>query len=142
MHLILRRGDKINLFILLIYYTLMAFAGVVLLYQNKILLQLRDNKPSITNPNYWRIFGGGIKHTENAEEAAKRELREELGLKIETLKLLLETEFNGEKVHIFTHELDDISQLHEGQAMKFFSKGEILKLNKTVPGLKELIRIW
>ena len=134
----------VNIFKLLMYYTLMAYAGVVLVYRRKILLQLRDNKPTITSPNCWGTFGGGIEIGENPEQAAKREIQEELGLKIESLKLLLETEFNGEGIHIFIQELENISslQLHEGQAMKFFSKEEILKLKNTVPGLKELMRVY
>ena len=54
---------------------------VILPYVNgKILMQLRDAKEGIVFPGQWGFFGGGINDREMPEEAAKRELFEEIGL--------------------------------------------------------------
>lgn len=59
-------------------------AGVnyAVLYHNEILLQRRDNKPEILNPNTLVIPGGGLEKGENPHMAAVRELREETGLEL------------------------------------------------------------
>ena len=55
---------------------------VILPYvNNKVLLQLRDVKESISFPGYWGFFGGSIDNGETPETAAKRELFEEIGYK-------------------------------------------------------------
>ena len=120
----------------------MAYAGVVLFNHNRILLQLRDNNPKTLNPNKWGIFGGGIEKGEAPEEAAIRELKEELELNLEKLEPLLQTEFNNEKIYLFKHEIKNISnlRLNEGKDIKSFSKEEILALKNTVPGLKKMIK--
>lgn len=120
----------------------MVYGGVVLFNNNKILLQFRDNNPKISNPNMWGIFGGGVEKGETPEQAAIRELREELGLRMEKLEPLLKTEFKGEKIYLFKQRIKNISnlKLNEGQNMKFFSKEEILNIKNTVPGLKEMIK--
>lgn len=53
---------------------------VVLPYiDNKVLLQLRDIKEGIAFPGHWGFFGGAIDDSESPEDAAKRELIEEIG---------------------------------------------------------------
>ena len=42
------------------------------------MLQLRDEKPDIDFPGYWGLFGGEINVAENPEDAARRELYEEI----------------------------------------------------------------
>lgn len=53
---------------------------VVLPYvDNKVLFQLRDIKEGIVFPGHWGFFGGAIDGGESPEDAAKRELIEEIG---------------------------------------------------------------
>ena len=55
---------------------------VVLPYtKDKILMQLRDDKESISFPGQWGFFGGAVNDKETSLEAAKRELFEEIGFK-------------------------------------------------------------
>jgi len=61
-------------------------AGVILIASNgTILLQYRD-KDSKWNQDSWSEFGGQIEEGETPEEAVKRELKEELGIKLADLK--------------------------------------------------------
>ena len=74
----------------------MAYAGIFIIKEGKILLQFRDNSPNITWPNSWAIFGGGIEKGETPRQAIVRELQEELDLKIENPELVLKNKFKGE----------------------------------------------
>lgn len=59
--------------------------GGLLIKNNKILLSKRKKAPF---KNFWDIPGGFIDPGENPTRALKRELKEELGLKIKIIKLL------------------------------------------------------
>ena len=63
-------------------------AGIII-ENNKgeVLLQLRDNKPNILYPNQWVLPGGGIEKNEAPKEAVKREIKEELEIKLKKFKL-------------------------------------------------------
>lgn len=45
----------------------------------KVLMQLRDPKPDIAFPSRWGFFGGSLSEGEIPQQAAERELLEELG---------------------------------------------------------------
>ena len=79
----------------------MAYAGAILYREDKILLQLRDEKQRVRNPGKWGIFGGGIKRGESPQKAIIRELKEELEIDVKDIDLILKTEFKGEEVFIF-----------------------------------------
>ena len=55
-------------------------AGVVLLHEDSVYLNLRDNSTDYY-PQYWSIIGGKGEEGETPEETAKRELEEETGYK-------------------------------------------------------------
>jgi 8-oxo-dGTP diphosphatase len=48
--------------------------------QNRLLIYLRDDKPSIPFPNHWDFFGGHLEDGEMPEQALVRETKEELGI--------------------------------------------------------------
>ncbi len=57
------------------------FAGVLMIDEwGRYLLQVRDDKPEILHPGAFGLFGGGIEDGEDAAEAMRRELVEEIGL--------------------------------------------------------------
>ena len=111
--------------------------------KDKILLQLRDQKPNIFYPGVWGLFGGGVDDGEKPIDALKRELLEEIGLEIKSAKLLFS--WNHDKynsiLHFFlvplTVELEKLC-LNEGQGMDLFSIEQIKRLPIT-PSLKKNI---
>lgn len=54
-------------------------AIAILHQENKFLMQLRDNIPTILYPGYWALFGGHIEQGESPDIAVKREILEEIG---------------------------------------------------------------
>ncbi len=117
-------------------------AGVILkTYDDKLLLQLRDDTPEIANPGKIAIFGGIKEPNESFEDCAVREIAEEVGLKInkEDLKLIGVYNANIENVgsvesYIFL--ADSIRQkdasLNEGRAIFTLHPGDNMEsLNLT-----------
>lgn len=49
---------------------------------NNLLIYLRDDKPEISFPNHWDLFGGQVEENETPEQALIRELKEELNIDV------------------------------------------------------------
>ncbi len=102
---------------------------------DEVLLQLRDDNPKISFANHWTLPGGVVDPGEDHQEAAKRELFEETGLRTELshwkmYKRVVEGYPTVEQ-HIYigkTQEKADEMVLGEGQALKFFGKIELSSL--------------
>lgn len=107
-------------------------AGIMLLNSNnQVLLLLRDDKAGIPFPNMWDIPGGMVEVGETPEEAARREMVEELGLE-DLGKIELFTIFTLENItdYIFWKRLDlnpDEIDLKEGQRIEYFDLERIRK---------------
>jgi len=52
----------------------------IIVFNDKLLLQLRDDDPKIFYPNHWGFFGGEVESRESPSQAIRRELLEELAL--------------------------------------------------------------
>lgn len=64
-------------------------AGVVIVSeQNRYLMQLRDDLPHVSFGGWWGLFGGAIEPGETPEEAARREVAEEIGLRVGAMSFL------------------------------------------------------
>jgi 8-oxo-dGTP diphosphatase len=120
-------------------------AKVILYKDNKVLLQLRDNKPNIPFPNQWSLFGGKIEKDETARACTIREIKEELNATIKNIKFITkQTRYeNNVEVedNIFSAEInEEIADLilKEGKAMKLFSLKELTKIT-IVPHYKDYI---
>lgn len=54
--------------------------GLLFDRNDRLLIYLRDDKPSIPFPNTWDLFGGMVEEGETPEQAFEREVAEEIGL--------------------------------------------------------------
>ncbi len=112
-------------------------SGVILIADDgKVLLQHRD-KNNKWNQDSWSEFGGQIEEGETPEEAVKRELKEELGIKLADLKFFKKYELQRQKgiyeQFIFTASLNYSlkslkKQQKEGKDLAFFNSEEIKNL--------------
>lgn len=98
----------------------------------EVLLQQRDHKPGILYPGAWTFFGGAVEEGETPEDAAHREMMEELEIDLPLRYWLTYTcpirSIPGELdviVHVYEGDLDrpvDSLTLHEGQAMALYDE--------------------
>ena len=101
----------------------------------RFLLQHRDNKAGIEEPNCWSFFGGNVEEGETLIEALERELQEELSCKVGQIEKEL---FRWDRhpkgiLHVcfavrFTASNDDLI-LMEGQDFAWFSLDEFVDLS-------------
>lgn len=107
-------------------------AGVVILlvWRQKFFMILRDNKPEILFPNTWCPVTGGREEDENLEQAALRELKEEVGFVPRDLATLgVSIKGNGFFFGRLSDEEKEAIVLGEGQKFDFFSWDELLNIN-------------
>jgi 8-oxo-dGTP diphosphatase len=96
--------------------------------QGAILLQLRDDIPTIADPGCWAVPGGGQDPGESYEAAARREMLEETGYTVGDLELVCERDLdrrNGVVEHqvFFLSDYDGVQALecYEGQRIEWMS---------------------
>jgi ADP-ribose pyrophosphatase YjhB (NUDIX family) len=103
-------------------------AGVMifLLWREKFLLILRDNKPEISLPNTWSAVTGGVEIGETFFEAIQRELDEEIGFIPSDIQTLgVSAKGNCFFFGRLTDEEKEQIILGEGQKYDFFSYEDI-----------------
>jgi 8-oxo-dGTP diphosphatase len=117
-------------------------AGVLLLRGGRVLLQHRDDRPDIVYPGAWAIFGGHLEPGEEPECGARREIEEELDLRLTgPLRLVYHATHAGRERYFYAAELPcDPGELtlREGQGMALLSAEEVARL-PVVPLHRELI---
>ncbi|MBP0019352.1 MAG: NUDIX domain-containing protein [Cyanobacteria bacterium SBLK] len=108
-------------------------ADIILLnHEEKVLLVLRDDKPSIPCPNTWALLGGYIEENELPAEAIRRELQEEIDLDLEKVQFFKEYSWEQCDEYIFWYKIDlDLTKIHlkEGQRLAYFSRTELKDLD-------------
>lgn len=121
--------------------------GVVLLRDDgAVLLQLRDNKPTITAAGLWVFPGGHCEDGEVCRDCARREFREETGYDCADLKPLAEFHYiapeTGRKhwMSFWRARYDGVSPVHcfEGQEVRFIPRAEIA----AKPTPEYLMAVW
>lgn len=108
-------------------------AGAIFNQDNKILLQLRDDKKGIDDPNIWTFPGGEKTNDESIESALVREIYEETNLKVVSSRLVCTKKVAGKKlIYFFNVIIYNFENMvcREGQELKFFAKNELQSLNK------------
>jgi 8-oxo-dGTP pyrophosphatase MutT (NUDIX family) len=113
-------------------------AHAILRFADKYILQLRDDKPEIAARGQWSLFGGQIDDGEGPQEAIKRELLEELAIKIDDFKFLYYTDYYVDFVKgmvrtwFFFASVDNVwggHKLKEGKDVGAFRFNDLKKLS-------------
>ena len=131
--------------------------GLIINQKDQLLLQKKD-RGYFFWPNYWCLFGGGIKNNETSLKALVREMKNENGLSLSDIKLFCIKEYSDVakigkekglkrygKLNCFTARfLGDLKEIKvkEGIGFAFFDYDEIKKYNKLgliIPYLYEVI---
>lgn len=120
--------------------TLVRVAMVVLHRDGAVLLQHRD--PGAFAGGMWGIFGGHIEDGEEPEQAALREIEEELGITLEPpLPLVVHRIDDGRERFIYAAPLTvdpDAIVLAEGQGMALVPAAELARY-ELVPVHREVL---
>lgn len=99
--------------------------------RDEVLLQLRDDIPTIPYPNTWCLPGGHIEGEESPEECLVREMEEEMGIRVENLTKFMEIVYPDETEYFFVAQMEfDVGDidLKEGQALGWFSRETVCQL--------------
>ena len=121
-----------------------AVAALLLLKDDRYLMQLRDDIPNIFYPAHWGCFGGAIEHGETPEQELKRELLEELELDVGESRLF--TRFNFDfaplghsvvtRIYFEVDVLDSTFEnfvLHEVADFRAIKGSELISSYKVIP---------
>jgi len=109
-------------------------AKAIVIHNSQVLLLLRDNLPTISDPDTWDLPGGGVEAGETLEEGLKRELQEEINVIPKNYSYLGKLPTNDgldHAVYLAILSDDEMSRLqlgNEGQELRFFDFDEALKL--------------
>ena len=128
-----------------------AVVGLIVVDDERYLMQLRSQKPGIFYPGHWGLFGGAVDDGESAERALVRELHEELGIEVSDSCYFTEFSFDfgfcghGRvwrryyKISV-TSWMTKNMVLGEGSDMRAFTASDILNLPRLVP--YDAFAIW
>ncbi len=122
-------------------YKLEGTTAILVNPEGKVLLQLRDNLPTIRYPDHWSMPGGVMEPGETPEQTIRRELEEELGYVVGEVELygrIIDAYRN--LINIFLAPLDrqvDTLVLGEGREVRFFGPDELP--DKTTPHAREIL---
>jgi 8-oxo-dGTP pyrophosphatase MutT (NUDIX family) len=114
-----------------------AAAAIICVEADGYLMQLRDARPDIWYPGHWGLFGGGLEPGEDALQALKRELREELELEFTQAEFFARIDFDLPGLRLpryyrnyyvltISRAVESRLVLHEGSAKRVFAGPDIL----------------
>lgn len=123
-----------------------SYASIVLIDEDKVLMQHRDDIPTISFPNYWCLPGGAIEAGESALDAVKREVLEETAYNLLDPKLIVSDNYHtidgNPAISVFAEKYDGKQEVKcfEGREMVFV-RIEDLKTKKCFPQHPEFIEL-
>jgi 8-oxo-dGTP pyrophosphatase MutT (NUDIX family) len=109
-------------------------AHAVLMWHDRVVLQLRDDIPGIASPGCWSLFGGAVERGEDPRVAVEREVFEELSIVPGSYRFLWHTDrFAGYwksviRYWFFCASVEDVwatHELREGQAVQAFALDDL-----------------
>ena len=106
-------------------------SAILISDRGQVLLQQRDDNPTIRYPGHWSLFGGTIEDDESAAEAIAREVLEEIDFEMKNFGLFREFVQNNKHEFAFVGELTaslDELTLTEGQGMHLFHPAQLPQL--------------
>jgi len=104
----------------------------VLLVDGHYVLQLRDDRPDISSPGLWGLFGGGIEPGEDPLSAVGREVEEEICVRPQVFRFVEIVEGTMTRHHVFEADITEQwgqHRLMEGQATQCFEFGQLSSLS-------------
>lgn len=134
------------------YTALMEFNGakIALLYEDKLVMQLRDNKPGLRFAGMWDFPGGGREEDETPIECAVREIQEEFGISLKPEVFIWKKEYpamhdSNQRAYFLVAEItkEDIDSIKfgsEGQRWELKDQTFFFDNENVVPDLKGRFR--
>lgn len=118
-------------------------AFCLIIYDHKLLLMLRDDKPDLPAANTWSVIGGRREGNETPEQTVIRETKEETNISLTTIQFLQSTNSEGRTSEAFVsyitkEQFESIKLGDEGQKLEFFSY-EQLSTIPLAPTLAKLL---
>jgi len=128
-----------------------AAVAILVLEDERYVMQLRDNIPGIFYPNHWGCFGGAVDPGERPLQAVRRELLEELEFKAGSASRFTRFQYDLKrlgrgKIDRIYYEVPVTRQefkrfvLHEGKAFKAFTGRQLLGEKRVSP--YDAFAIW
>ncbi len=108
-------------------------ASAFVTHKGRLLMFLRDDKPTIREPNCWELVGGMVDEGETGKEAVLREIFEEANIELSDVTYLFSNDNGLGGVEVFHAEVTDeqakgVKLNSEGQEVRFFSLEEVKRL--------------
>lgn len=116
-------------------------SDAILVYDHKVLLFLRDNRPEVSDPNAWCLPGGKLEEGETHDQGLRRELQEEIGLVPSEHPMyvgqLIGPDGRSHRIYfgkLTKEEAEEVRLGDEGQELRFFGFDELaaLKMSKKI----------
>jgi 8-oxo-dGTP diphosphatase len=119
--------------------------GVIITNDKNEVLLLQRGPKARSQQGKWESAGGAIEPGETPEEAAKREVKEELGVEIVGLKSIFTAEDSeGWKVYMFTCQIMGEPQILEPEMCldkQWISKDELGEMELTTYSRQDFIKL-